>query len=59
MSLFPFSGFPELPTIDDISIQDQRIATVIFQETNGFPDMRIANAEMYVRQYDRPKMLFH
>jgi hypothetical protein len=44
MTLFPFSGFPKLPAIDDISIQDQGVATVFLEETNRLPNMRIANS---------------
>ena len=48
MSLFPFPGFPKLPAIDDISIQDQGVAAMFLEETNRLPNMRIANSEMYV-----------
>jgi hypothetical protein len=49
MFLFPFAGFAELPAIDDIAVEDERITDVVAEEMDGFFDSGVLYAEVNVR----------
>lgn len=36
MLSFPASGFFELPTVDDVAVEDEVLAAVLFQKSGNF-----------------------
>jgi len=48
MFLFPFTGLAELPSVDDVSIQDEFVAAVMAEEMEQFPNPGIPDTKMDV-----------
>jgi hypothetical protein len=58
MLLFPFSGFAKLPSIYNITIEDELVAGMVPQKMNNFPDMGIVDAQVDVGKDNGPVMRF-
>jgi hypothetical protein len=52
VALPPFARLSELPTVDDVAVEDELVATVVLQEPNGLTDMGVLDAQMDVGQDD-------
>ena len=58
MFLFPFPGFLQLPTVDDVAVKDEFIAGMMAQKMDDLPYMGIVNAEVYVGKDNGSVMWF-
>jgi len=48
MFFLPFPGFPKLPAIYDVTIQNEIIASVIAEKIDNLPYMRITYTQVNV-----------
>ncbi len=58
MFLFPFSRFTQLPSINNITVEDKFITVVVSQKMDNFLNVGIVDAKMKVGEDDGPVMRF-
>jgi hypothetical protein len=56
--LLPLARFAELPAVDDVSVENEFVATVMAEKMNHFPYAGVADTQVDIREHDCSEVRF-